>query len=122
MDAYLDINDRPCEKGLCNNTPLCPAESIGRNGDRWMLSAQFECARPAPFPARDITVGVDRGVGTLASVFDGTTFEDVAANIYWYGEERQNRAGNGPTCVEMGDQELAPVPVSETRISAYEKQ
>lgn len=35
---------------------------------------------------------------------------------------RQNRAGNSPTRVEMGVQELAPVPVSETRISAYEKQ
>ena len=31
MDAYLDINDRPCEKGLCNNTPLCPAERTARD-------------------------------------------------------------------------------------------
>jgi putative transposase len=38
---------------------------------------------------------------------------NAAANLYWYSEERRNRAGNGPTCAEMGDQELAPVPVVE---------
>jgi transposase len=44
---------------------------------------------------------------------------NAAANIYWYPEERENRIGNGPPRVEMGDQESAPVPVVETRISAY---
>lgn len=249
---------------------------IWRDGDRRMLSAQFECARPEPLPPSDVTVAIDRGVSTLASIFDGEKFEDVAApkplrkalkrlrraqraqsrrrkgsgrrraqarrvavihrkvrerrkdflhqlshrltakagvikaetlnvkgmvrnqhlalsvadagmsrlgsfvaykadwrgrrvaecdpwfassqtccmcgklhpemrklsvrtmrcdcgnvmnrdhnaavNLYWYPEERKNRVGNGPTRVEMGVQELAPVPVSETRISAYEKQ
>jgi hypothetical protein len=33
---------------------------------------------------------------------------NAAANIYWYPEGRENRIGNGPTRVEMGDQELAP--------------
>lgn len=249
---------------------------IWRDGDRWMLSAQFECARPEPLPPSGVTVAIDRGVSTLASIFDGEQFEDVAApkplrkalkrlrraqraqsrrkkgsarrraqarrvavihrkvrerrkdflhqlshrltakagvikvetlhvkgmarnqhlalsvadagmsrlgsfvaykadwrgrrvaecdpwfassqtccmcgklhremrklsmrtlrcecgnvmdrdhnaaaNLYWYPEGRENRVGNGPTRVEMGVQELAPVPVSETRISAYEKQ
>jgi putative transposase len=52
---------------------------VWRNGARWMLSAQFECARPTPLPPSDVTVGLDRGVGTLANIFDGNTFEDVAA-------------------------------------------
>jgi transposase len=44
---------------------------------------------------------------------------NAAVNIYWYPEERENRIGNGPTRVEMGDQEFAPMPVVETRIFAY---
>ena len=47
---------------------------------------------------------------------------NAAANIFWYPEERENRISNGPTRVEMGDQELAPVPIVEARISADEKQ
>jgi putative transposase len=50
-----------------------------RDGARWMLSAQFECTRPEPLPASDITVAIDRGVATLASIFDGHEFEDVIA-------------------------------------------
>jgi transposase len=45
---------------------------------------------------------------------------NAAANLFWYPEERENRIGNGPTRVEMGDQGRAPVPVSEARISANE--
>ena len=50
-----------------------------RDGERWMLSAQFECARPAPMEATGITVGLDLGVATLVTAFDGTGFEEVAA-------------------------------------------
>jgi transposase len=35
--------------------------------------------------------------------------QNAAVNHYWYPEERENRGGNVPTCVEMGNQELAPV-------------
>ena len=44
-----------------------------------MLSAQFECDRPEPLPASNVTVGVDLGVSALAVAFDGADFEDVAA-------------------------------------------
>jgi transposase len=48
---------------------------------------------------------------------------NAAVNIYeWYPEERENRDRKVSTRMEMGDQELAPVPVSEMRISTYEKQ
>ena len=50
-----------------------------RDGERWMLSAQFECARPEPLPATGVTVGVDLGVATLMTAFDETGFEEVAA-------------------------------------------
>ena len=35
---------------------------------------------------------------------------NAAVNHYRYPEERENRSGNAPTRVEMGDPELAPVP------------
>jgi hypothetical protein len=43
---------------------------------------------------------------------------NAAVNHYWYPEERENRSGDAPTRVEIGDQELAPVPVVEARILA----
>ena len=55
------------------------ASRVWRDGARWMLSAQFECDRPAPMEATGVTVGVDLGVATLVSAFDGTGFEEVAA-------------------------------------------
>ena len=55
------------------------AARIWRDGARWMLSAQFECDRPEPLPASNVTVGVDLGVSALAVAFDGADFEDVAA-------------------------------------------
>ena len=55
------------------------ASRVWRDGKRWMLSAQFECARPEPMPATGITVGIDLGVATLVTAFDGTSFEEVAA-------------------------------------------
>lgn len=55
------------------------AARVWRDGDRWMLSAQFECARPEPLPASEAVVGIDLGVSTLVTAFDGTEFEEVAA-------------------------------------------
>jgi len=50
---------------------------ISRDGDRWMLSAQFECARPAPLPETGIRLGIDCGLSSLVTVFDGEGFEKV---------------------------------------------
>jgi putative transposase len=52
---------------------------VWRDGSRWMISAQFECARPEPLATSDVTVGIDRGVKKLASIFDGREFQDVIA-------------------------------------------
>ena len=52
---------------------------IWRDGNRWMISAQFECNRPEPLPPSDVTIGVDLGVATLITAFDGSTFEEIAA-------------------------------------------
>ncbi len=48
-----------------------------RDGDRWTLSAQFECPRPAPLPATRLRLGVDAGLTSLATIYDGTGFEHV---------------------------------------------
>jgi hypothetical protein len=58
-------------------------------------------------------------LGPVATDFSVVVVHNAAANIYRYPEERENRIGNGPTRVEMGDQEFAPVPVVDTRIFAY---
>ena len=55
------------------------ASRIWRDGSRWMLSAQFECARPAALEPTGVTMGVDLGVATLITTFDGVGFEEVAA-------------------------------------------
>jgi len=55
------------------------ASRVWRDGSRWMLSAQFECARPAPLEPTGVTVGVDLGVATLITTFDGIGFDEVAA-------------------------------------------
>jgi putative transposase len=52
---------------------------IWRDGDRWMLSAQFECARPEPLPPSEAVIGVDLGVSTLVTTFDGAEFEEIQA-------------------------------------------
>jgi putative transposase len=51
---------------------------IMRDGDRWLLSAQVECARPAPWPATGLRLGVDTGLSSLVTTFDGTGFEQIA--------------------------------------------
>lgn len=55
------------------------AARVSRDGARWMLSAQFECARPAPMELTGTTVAVDLGVGTLVASFNGSGFAEVAA-------------------------------------------
>ena len=52
---------------------------IWRDGNRWMISAQFECNRPDPLPPSGVTIGVDLGVATLITAFDGSAFEEIAA-------------------------------------------
>ena len=52
---------------------------IRRDGNRWMLSAQFECNRPETLPPSDVTIGIDLGVATLVTAFDGSTFEEIDA-------------------------------------------
>ncbi len=44
---------------------------------------------------------------------------NAARNIYWYGQEGRNRAGDSPTRGKIGDQELAPVLVSEPRMLSF---
>lgn len=58
------------------------AARVSRDGARWMLSAQFECARPVPMEPADTTVAIDLGVSTLVAIFDGSGFEEVAAPKY----------------------------------------
>jgi putative transposase len=55
------------------------ASRVSRDGARWMLSAQFECARPAPMAPTGVTVGIDLGVATLVTAYDGTDFQEWAA-------------------------------------------
>lgn len=51
------------------------AARVWRDGQNWMLSAQFECARPAPLEPTGRAVGIDLGLKVLATVCDGETFE-----------------------------------------------
>ena len=55
------------------------AARVWRDGSRWMISAQFECARPAPMEATGVTLGIDLGVSTLITAFDGAEFEEFIA-------------------------------------------
>src|SRR5215212_8352294 len=55
------------------------AARVWRDGDRWMLSAQFECPDPAILPETDTVIGVDLDVSTLVTAFDGTEFHEWAA-------------------------------------------
>lgn len=67
------------------------ASRISRDGERWMLSAQFECPRPAPMAPTGITVGVDLGVATLVTSFDGAGFHEVAAPKHLRKAQKQLR-------------------------------
>ena len=60
-------------------------------GDRWMLSATFECEdREAP-DATVERVGIDMGLSSLATVYDGETTEKVAAGRKLRKAERRLR-------------------------------
>lgn len=52
---------------------------IWRDGARWMLSAQIEGERPEPLPSTGETVGLDLGVSTLVTAFDGVGFDELKA-------------------------------------------
>jgi putative transposase len=67
------------------------ASRIWRDGSRWMLSAQFECARPAPMEPTGITVAVDLGVATLATAFDGARFDEITAPKHLRKAQRRLR-------------------------------
>jgi transposase len=88
--------------------------------DPWFPSSQICCMCGALHPKmRKLSVR------TLTCECDNVMDRDrnAAVNIHkWYPEERENRGRNGPMRVKIRDQELAPVPVNEARISAYEKQ
>lgn len=49
-----------------------------RDGSRWMLAAQIECVRPAPMPKTGLRLGIDVGLSSLVTTFDGVDFEQVA--------------------------------------------
>jgi putative transposase len=55
------------------------ASRIWRDGKRWMLSAQFECSRPEPMEPTGVSVGIDLGVATLVTAYDGAGFQEWAA-------------------------------------------
>jgi putative transposase len=67
------------------------AARIWRDSDRWMISAQFECARPEPLPASDVVIGVDLGVSTLVTAFDGDDFEEWTAPKHLRRAQRRLR-------------------------------
>jgi putative transposase len=55
---------------------------IYRDADKWFMSAVFECLAPACVAPRVERVGIDMGLITLATVFDGQTvhtFDNVKA-------------------------------------------
>jgi putative transposase len=50
-----------------------------RDGDRWLLSAQFECAAPVAMDETGVRIGMDAGLRNLATSYDGAGFEMVVA-------------------------------------------
>ena len=67
------------------------AARVSRDGARWMLSAQFESARPAPLEPTDTTVAIDLGVATLMTAFDGSGFDEVMAPKHLRKAQRRLR-------------------------------
>ena len=60
-------------------------------GDRWMLSAVFEC-KPVEAPAPEVDrVGIDMGLSPLATIFDGEKSDKVAAGQKLRKAERRLR-------------------------------
>lgn len=60
-------------------------------GDRWMLSAVFECAPPAAPEPEVARVGIDMGVATLATIFDGGAITTIKAGRRLRKAERRLR-------------------------------
>lgn len=52
---------------------------VSRDGARWMLSVQFATPPPKALPVTEKQSGVDLGVATLATAFDGEGFTEWAA-------------------------------------------
>jgi putative transposase len=50
-----------------------------RDGDRWLWSAQFETDAPEPLPPTAIRMGIDAGLKSLVTTYDGTGFDKVTA-------------------------------------------
>jgi len=76
------------------------------------------CSPTRPIGADQGSLRVIRGVRPVGPAAGAALdrAHDAAVTLSWYPAERENRTGNGPARVEMGDQELASVPVGETRI------
>lgn len=51
---------------------------IWRRGEEWWLSPQFEIPSPAALPATGRNVGVKVAATTLATIYDGAAFEEMA--------------------------------------------
>ena len=51
------------------------AARVWRDGQNWMLSAQFECARPEPLATTGRALGIDLGLKVLATFYDGQRIE-----------------------------------------------
>jgi putative transposase len=52
---------------------------IFRDGEHWMVAGQFECGRPKPLASNSKTIGIDLGISTLVTGFDGNNFLEIAA-------------------------------------------
>jgi putative transposase len=64
------------------------ASRIHRDGERWLVSAQFECSDPEPLPPSTVTFGIDLGCSTLATAHDGTDFIEIGVPRYLRKAER----------------------------------
>lgn len=64
---------------------------IWRDGSRWMFSAQLAVPRPKPMPSSDVVVGIDLGVSTLVTAFDGTEFKEWTAPKHLRRAQRRLR-------------------------------
>lgn len=50
---------------------------VYREADKWYMASIFECAAPKPDTAPIESVGIDMGLKTLATVYDGQTIREV---------------------------------------------
>jgi len=52
---------------------------VWRDGHRWMLSAQYECPHPGEMPETGSKLGIDVGLTTTVTAFDGSDFIEISA-------------------------------------------